>query len=153
MRNKSAVKRDHIERTPLNIREFEFHLISKKNSRKTCEYLMDMLGSVYSRVIVGLSWDTEANEYFYPLRSIYQLLLPISLYLNIYIYRLLFICLLSIYHLLFILFLSVCLSVYLPICLSLVPVAFNQGQYCSQGHMAISRGHHPELSQVWQREE
>lgn len=52
MRNKSAVKRDHIERTPLNIREFEFHLISKKNSRKTCKYLMDMLGSVYSRVIV-----------------------------------------------------------------------------------------------------
>lgn len=44
MRNKSAVKRDQVERTPLNPREFEFYLISKKNSRKTCKYLMDILG-------------------------------------------------------------------------------------------------------------
>lgn len=115
MRNKSAVKRDQVERTPLNPREFEFYLISKKNSRKTCKYLMDILGSVYSRAIVGLSWDTEGNEYFYPLRSIHQVLLPISFYLNIYIYHLLFICLLSIYHLLFILFLSVCLSTCLSV--------------------------------------
>lgn len=115
MRNKSAVKRDQVERTPLNPREFEFYLISKKNSRKTCKYLMDILGSVYSRAIVGLSWDTEGNEYFYPLRSIHQLLLPISFYLSIYIYHLLFICLLSIYHLLFILFLSVCLSTCLSV--------------------------------------
>lgn len=122
MRNKSAVKRDHIERTPLNIREFEFHLISKKNSRKTCKYLMDMLESVYSRVIVGLSWDTEANEYFYPLRFIYQLLLPISLYLNIYIYRLLFMS--FIYLLPIVYTLSISLSVCLPAYLS---ITFSSG--------------------------
>lgn len=95
---------------------------------------MDMIGSVCSKgnceFIMGhlIFLSTEIH--------LSIILTYILIYQHLYLS--------SVFHLfiiycLSILFLLVCLPASLSVCLSFIPVVFKWGQYCSQGHLIISR--------------